>query len=508
MKIHFIFSFILLLLFTSCGEDWEGFQGIDTEVPDDGEISSAVLPEGYFEVNFRSTAQMRSAVTGSDGRVRHIRYVVYDSLGNFVKEKVILTPNDATPSWPLSAIKDTLPKGKYTAVFLGNVEKTLFPYQTSSGTAYADVLTNYKGSMGNARIMLPNGQFTNTSEYYWAKVSFSDASPNPYVLLQRIISMLKVHRNFVDAQTALNQLVNNIVTQIGYKNYIQTTVQGLLPGLLRPVLDKGVLGNAIYTVVGGLDGAVNLLASNLVVPVTDALYNQLLQLLVNQIGMALTGNTDQQGLLAALGVLLNPWALNEAKTAIVTMRDFPKSMDFNLAVKEVYAGDQRFRFDLTSRTPVTTEKDIFIRGFNGTFNVRKVNVIKQGLVSGLLVDQVVDGSLLLNGAFIDITDSLRTNVATNRRYQSDYSFLDLRLKSYTQQTDGNHSFTLSVKLGNIANIDGILTGIPLLGPVLGLVTNGLLAPIKNITVSVPINLPLLGVSNLELSGSWSPVTSY
>lgn len=508
MKIHFIFSFILLLLFTSCGEDWEGFQGIDTEVPDDGEISPAVLPEGYFEVNFRSTPELRSAVTGSDGRVRHIRYVVYDSLGNFVKEKVILTPTDATPSWPLSAIKDTLPKGKYTAVFLGNVEKTLFPYQTSSGTAYADVLTSYKGSMGNARIMLPNGQFTNTSEYYWAKVQFSDTSPNPYVLLQRIISMLKVHRNFVDAQTALNQLVNNIVTQIGYKNYIKTTVQGVLPGLLKPVLDKGLVGNAIYTVVGGLDAAVNLLASTLVVPVTDALYDILLQQLVNQIGMALTGNTDQQGLLAALGVLLNPWAMNEAKTAIVTMRDFPKSMDFSLNVKDFYAGDQRFQFDLTSRTPVTTEKDIFIRGFNGTFNVRKVNVIKQGLVSGLLVDQIVDGSLLLNGAFIDITDSLRTNVATNRRYQSDYSFLDLRLKSYAQQTDGNHSLTLSVKLGNIANIDGILTGIPLLGPVLGLVTNGLLAPIKNITVSVPINLPLLGVSNMELSGSWGPVTNY
>ena len=268
------------------------------------------------------------------------------------------------------------------------------------------------------------------------------------------------------------------------------------------------MGNAIYTVVGGLDAAVNLLASTLVVPVTDALYDILLQQLVNQIGMALTGNTDQQGLLAALGVLLNPWAMNEAKTAIVTMRDFPKSMDFSLNVKDFYAGDQRFQFDLTSRTPVTTEKDIFIRGFNGTFNVRKVNVIKQGLVSGLLVDQIVDGSLLLNGAFIDITDSLRTNVATNRRYQSDYSFLDLRLKSYAQQTDGNHSLTLSVKLGNIANIDGILTGIPLLGPVLGLVTNGLLAPIKNITVSVPINLPLLGVSNMELSGSWGPVTNY
>lgn len=90
------------------------------------------------------------------------------------------------------------------------------------------------------------------------------------------------------------------------------------------------------------------------------------------------------------------------------------------------------------------------------------------------------------------------------RYKADYSFVDLGLKSYTQQTDGNHSLTLSVKLGNIANIDGILGGIPLLGAILGTV----LTPIKNITVSVPVNLPLLGVDNLQLSGSWSAVTSY
>ena len=111
---------------------------------------------------------------------------------------------------------------------------------------------------------------------------------------------------------------------------------------------------------------------------------------------------------------------------------------------------------------------------------------------------------MLNGAFIDITDPVTANVETNRRYKADYSFLDLRLKSYTQQTDGNHSLTLNVKLGNIANIDGILGGIPLLGGILNLV----LAPIKNITISVPVNLPLLGVDNLSVSGSWSAVTSY
>lgn len=89
--------------------------------------------------------------------------------------------------------------------------------------------------------------------------------------------MLNLHRNFVDAQTALNQLENNIITQMKYDDLIQTTVNGALPGLLKTALDLGVVGNAVYAVVGGLDGAVNLVKNALLVPVTSALHALLLQ---------------------------------------------------------------------------------------------------------------------------------------------------------------------------------------------------------------------------------------
>lgn len=350
--------------------------------------------------------------------------------------------------------------------------------------------------MSDARIVLPSGPFSDTSEYYEAKVSFSPTTPNPYIVLQRIIGMFKVHRNFVDAQTALNQLVNNIVTQIQYKNYIQTTVGGTAPGSLRYLLKQ-------IPALSLLDATVNAVADALLIPVTNALYDILLQQLVNQIGMALTGNTTQQGALSGLGVLLNPWVGDSARTAIVSINNFPKSVDLNNNVIDYYSGVNRFRFNFTGGT-VYDEKDILIRGFHGSFDVRRISAIRDGLISGFLIENTIDGPLLLNGAFIDITDPVTANVETNRRYKADYSFLDLRLKSYTQQTDGNHSLTLNVKLGNIANIDGILGGIPLLGGILNLV----LAPIKNITISVPVNLPLLGVDNLSVSGSWSAVTSY
>lgn len=505
MKTYFfiILTFLLPTLFTSCEKELE--EVIEQSPTDnEGDGNEDNVPEGFFVVNFTPKQEdTKAPITGQDPRISHLRYVLYDSLGVFIKEKIIISaPGSST--WPLAAVKDTLPKGRYTAVFLGNVEKTLFPY---SGTTYSEVLLNYKGQMTDARIALPNAQFTDNSEYYLSKVAFSDATPSPFILLQRIIGMLNVHRNFVDGQTALNMLVNNIVTQIGYKNYLQTTVNGLLPGLVRGVLDRGPIFNVVYNVVGGLDNAVNAFVAPLIIPVTNALYDLLLQNLVNQLGSALGGNANQSGAVAQLGILLNPWGPATAESAIVTLRDFPKTIDFGLTVKDIYAGDNAFVYKFMTES-VFNEKDVLIRGFSGNYNIRKIEVAGPGLVGGLLFDRVVDGSFLLNGAFVNITDPLNTNVGSNYRYKSNYSLLDLGLKSYTQQTDGAHTLTLSVQLGNIANIDGILTGVPILGPLLATTLNVVLLPIKNITVSVPVNLPLLGVDNLSLSGGWSTPTTY
>lgn len=127
------------------------------QLPPEGKPSD--LPDGYFEVTFSAGyggGDTRAPVTGTDSRVRHLRYVIYKSTGEFVKEKVVLNTTDAAPSWPMAALKDTLPKGQYTAVFLANVEKTQFPIPVSGGgTNYADVLTNYQITRANARIVLP-----------------------------------------------------------------------------------------------------------------------------------------------------------------------------------------------------------------------------------------------------------------------------------------------------------------------------------------------------------------
>ncbi|MBK5722939.1 FimB/Mfa2 family fimbrial subunit [Dysgonomonas sp. Marseille-P4677] len=492
-KIFFIISVLFILLISCEQQETEDILNIpDKDIP-----SKAELPDGYFEVNFVTSAndgQTKAAISGYDTRVQHIKYVIYKSTGEYVKEKTILVPSQGTPLWPLAVVKDTLPKGNYRVVFLGNIEKTFFPYATSSSSQnYADVLVDYQNTYSNGRIILPLAEFSNNTEYYWANTTFSDTAPNPSILLQRIIGAVKLERVFIDGQDALNMLVNNIVTQIGYKNIIQTTVQAILPGLLRGVIDP--------LVIIPIDDLINSLVAALVQPLTDALYEQFLQQLVNQIGIALLGNSDKTALIEYLGVLLNPWNNLNAANAVVSINDYPKSIDFDLNVKEFYTGVHTFKYGFNTES-INQNRYINLKNFNAVYDVRKINVVGTGLITGVVVDEIIDG-FLLQGAFVDINDPIQiTNEKTNRRYQALYSILSLGLEDYTQQTDGNHSLTLSVKIGDIANIDDILGG--LLGALVGL----LLTPLKNITVSVPVNLPLLGIDNLTVSGSWGTVTAY
>ncbi|MBK5722991.1 hypothetical protein JGH11_19155, partial [Dysgonomonas sp. Marseille-P4677] len=181
-KILFLNISLAFFLFTGCDR-----QEIDDiiDIPEKGEPTVTQVPDGYFVASFIPSAnngQTKAAINGFDPRVQHIRYVIYKSTGEYVKERTILVPSQGIPSWPLPVVTDTLPKGNYRVVFLGNVEKTLFPYATSSSPQnYADVLTNYQTTYANARIILPLAEFSGNTEYYWANTTFSDTAPNPSI---------------------------------------------------------------------------------------------------------------------------------------------------------------------------------------------------------------------------------------------------------------------------------------------------------------------------------------
>lgn len=503
MRLYTLYIFCMAFFFWGCDKD-EHFP-VD-EINDEVKENNNNIPEGYFIVNFSSqlnTGEIRST-SGKDDRISHLRYIVYKSTGEFVKERILLTPQDETPTWPMAMVNDTLPVGEYTAVFLGNVEKTLFPYTNSeSETEYSEVLLNYKHNFNDARITLPNAPFTPTTEYYWARTAFSDQNPRPTIVLQRIISSLKVQRNFINAQDALNILVANIIAQMEYRDVIRNLLQGLLPGFLSDaILSIPLIGALLNLIIGGLDAVINSLLSVLLEPLADLLYQQLLKELVDQLGITLVGNTNQEGLLNFLTDLLNPWIQERASCAIVTVNNFARSVDFNLEACDMYEDGTMLKIDLEDEGG-NLGRHFILKGFDSPYEISEIKIARDGLLSGMIINGIID-DFLLSGTFINIQNQLHVKVGhtdLNRRFQVDYSILNLQLES---AENSNESLLLNVRIGDIANIDNIISSIPILGPLV----SAILSPVKNIEIRLDLGLPILELSNINADGGWGEITNY
>ncbi len=505
---HTIYIALAALALAGCSKQYEtqipGGDDLVREV--DNPAYGAPVPEGYFVATLSTKSfdpLTRAAISGPDSRIRHLRYLLYnDDSDMFVKERVLLTQATTPASWPLQAVRDTLPKGNYRAVFVGNTDPAQFAYGNPLTTR--PVITDYTGAYDDARITLPPTDFTDQSEYYWANVTFSDAHPDTTILLQRILGMENLHRNTVDAQRALDSLVKHIIAGIDFETIIATEVDLALPGGLTAKIQvlSGIVALLNTLGLGSVTNLVGNLVDDLAHPVTLFLYNQLLARLTDDVGNLLTGNTNHTNMIQALGILVNPWSTADAQTAIVTIDAFPRAIDFDLAVRSTYPNGTKFRYDFPAGSPYE-QKNVIIRGFSGVYDIRRIDVIKQGLVKGLVIDQIAEG-LLLPGFFVDIDDPLTNTVATNIRYRADYSFVDLYLQSYDPVQDNAHKITLIVQLSQIANIDSILAN----AGVVGILVGGLVTAIKSVSISVPVYLPLLDASNVTLSGSWSDVEDY
>ncbi len=558
-----IYGLLVLLLVAGCEKEMydEPYAGQgDVSGQGNNNTYNDQVPEGYFVARFipsTFSTTTRAAVNGQDSRVQHIRYIVYKSTGEFVKEKVILSTAGPV-EWPLPMVKDTLPYGEYKAVFLGNVESTLFPYKTEENGSdrYADVLSNYQTSYSDARITLPPAEFSDNTEYYWANVDFSDTNSNPSVLLQRIIGSVQMKRVLIDGRDALNMLLANVVAQINEGDLIQNTVEGVLTDSLTAVLDRivggvietltplnydiglvGVLDDLIEEVTGLVDALLNPLVQELLGPVVEILNDLLLQALVDQLASTLDANNDEHGLVAHLGEILNPWNVATARYAVVSIDDYPKAIDFDLDPIETYPDGQKFLYGFNTED-YAAERHITVQTFAGSYHINEIAVAGVGLVSGLVVDGLVD-DFLLTGALVDVDDPLQINGSeANRRYLSEYSLASLGTQQDLRDGPGSN-LTLTVSIGKIANVDGILGGIlgPVLGSVLGLVgdlvillettlswipivgnivealtdllglNDQMLTALKNLDliITLPINISLLDIDQLSVSGSWGTV---
>lgn len=211
MKRNIILNYIgaagLMLAACACGKEIEA-------TSEDGNNLADALPEGTFVVDYTvSDGETSRAFEGgllANERIGSLLYLLYDSEGELVKERVIPGIGESTV-WPLEretmsweqreALKDTLNAGSaYTAVFLANVEKSLF------GDTQTDELLQDKDYLNTAKLYLPQTPFTDSNMYYLWKEELSYAKPeggsddsrdNPLsmnITLKRLVSRIDMQR--------------------------------------------------------------------------------------------------------------------------------------------------------------------------------------------------------------------------------------------------------------------------------------------------------------------------
>ncbi len=486
-----------------------------------GSKNSKAIPEGYFVATFSPPAATRAepdfgVVTGEDERVFDLRYLIYDEMGNFVRERLIFDDfdddvSDNIQDWPLAAITDTLPVGHYRAVFVTNTDPDIFQKGNDSIVMNLplDLLSDYKLGFDQARLNLPYLLGADDPDFFMDVIEFSHEDPSETVYLQRIVGIFKAYRSLVDIQDGLDMLVASLVDNLKSSGLLEEQVAGILPGVVGDAVG-GVLGLVPLHLV--VDPIVEILLGSVV----DLLYDVLLETLIDQVGGILQGNNNDMSLLNLLDPLLNPWY--HAKGAIVTVSNQPTQFGFDMEVKTRDPAPHSYYIPIVDAVVGGREKRVVVTKYLGfvdldhdnageqLMTINSINAAIPGIVGGLLLDGVVDG-FLLDGALFDIEDPLDFNAPNNLQAFNEYSLADLGLEDYDQNGDG---LTLELNLGDVANLSDALSVLNFkLNPIMEIPLGDLLGKVVldqllNLKVPVPLNLPLLNLSNLDVAGSWDP----
>ena len=360
-----------------------------------------------------------------------------------------------------------------------------------------------------ARMVMPAKgplAFTDQNMYYFASADFNQNNTQVEILLQRIVTRHEFLREFVDANAALSQLVDNIAKDIREKQLTTEVVGGLLhSALLDPVTDALGLGGLLFAtqVVDALVGA---LTGDLI----EALNKVLLQELLTRLESTLKAN-DADADLLGLQNLLNPWAISSS--ADVTGY-FTPSLNFDLqpiaASSQAAVTWEGILMQRTAGEELSSERYISMILLGGDNLIDKIDVKKEGLV-GPLVDGVVDDPVLY-GRLININNDLTYTAAPNVAYHTNYALLNLTLDNYGTSED-SEQLHLTAKLDSALVTRELLTN--LLGDLLGGLLGSLLTPLLNAvtnvldttTFALDVKLPDLSIQNIVVEGGWEPTTS-
>ena len=495
---------------------WDGIQSTDGSVQQQQGQSEG----GHFRATFFACNQnpaTRAAVSGSSEQIQSLLCILYkkeaDALYTFYKDTVVIdykgTVGTVTPQtyhWPLEAkVTFDLPNGEYKAVFVGNTDPELFPEQyTLGGASLEPVLTGYKDGFTSARIHMPQkgpAAFCPYNMFYLATVDFNQNNPNPYVLLQRIVTNNVYSRNAVDTKKSIETLVDNIVSQIRENQLTTDIVRGVLHSNLLYALTNTVgLDLALTTVTAIVDRLVNELLGGVLSKLNDILLSKLL----SKLETSLNGQAGGSGGFDGLGYILNPWTT--ASNADLVFASMTESVNFNLASCTAYKANVEWN-DIPIVKDRYNNGSISVTCLGGTEQISQINVGNNGQYPELL-RPILTGldDKVINGLLVNIHAPLKYTMESNLQYDTDYELLDITLNDHSVTAD---TVNVHIPLTDIVDLKALVSSIlgdGIISGLVGGVVDGLVSPIEqalHITLDfVGVKLPNLGIGNIAIRGTW------
>lgn len=257
----YLVALFLSLFFFSCEKEEfssNNHEGSKEEYyinPED--TAGIIVPEGYSLVYFPGGEAMTRA--GGEVRISHLQYIIYqkdETTGGYIFYKKAIVNKDLS-TWPITGIATTVKRGhEYKAVFLGNVDKNLFPNQTE------EILTGVgEGqSFEDARIKLPSVEFSSTTLYYHAVSQNFTTTNNQDVKVNYVPIMLKriVSRTDITRKGLSNEYLTGVNSKDGFlKAYWRQLIKEKLVGdiflgensTFKYQVAKGIKKNLIYPLI-------------------------------------------------------------------------------------------------------------------------------------------------------------------------------------------------------------------------------------------------------------------
>ena len=441
--------------------------------------------------------------------------------------------------WPYAGkIQVDLPGGNYKVAFVGNANPGLFGEGCNELLSYT---ADESGKWEDVRLNMPNIPFSDNNMFYMDAVEVSTKNPVAQVCLERKVCKVQLWREAVasDNGQILTLLLENVLDHLNADDPVTGLIGGQVGKALKRVFD-GLL------VLPGHEGLVPALEEILLEPLLTGLTEAVRPVVVEKLAPLLDETLKMNSKDALLQQLTNPWAIAE-HGAVVTFTHVPNALDLDGKVKDFYPEGTKYKYDLEQDGNFRYIDVTGLADAETEWIIGRVDILKKGLVGGLVVDQTIDSEWILDGSLIDTnTEGLTYTFWPNYKYKSVYGLATLNVDESVYSGDGTENLTVEINIGEIANIDDILRGIingetsnddkpsdglsglvgGLIGGVLGTVgdiLNGLLKLVGGseiligalvdaltkvpITITLPINVNALGVDTLEVTGTWGEVTT-